>query len=290
MELKVKYQGRAATVQEVNYINKFIDDNPEHSRRRISQELCKQWNWLYSNGSLKDQVCRGYLLALERAGHITLPAKRRNPPNPLANRKKPEKVCVDESKINNPIKELLPLHVVQVRGTPEEQLYNSLIGQYHYLGYVHPVGEQLKYIVYFGNRAISCISFSSAPRHIGSRDKHIGWDKYARGRNIHLIAYNTRFLILPWVKVKNLASYILGLVSRQISKDWLAIYQHPVYYLETFVDTERFKGTCYKAANWKYLGLTTGRGKNDKTNKSNRSLKAVWGYPLDKGFREKLNS
>ena len=290
MELKVKYQGRIATILEANYINEFINIHPEYSRNRISQELCKQWNWQYSNGSLKDQVCRGYLLALERAGHITLPAKRCNPPNPLANRKKPEKVHVDESIINNPIRELHPLTIVQVRNTPQEQLYNSLIEHYHYLGYVHPVGKHLKYIIYSGVRAISCISFSSAPRHIGSRDKYIGWDQYVRRRNIQLIAYNTRFLILPWVKVKNLASHILSLVSKQISKDWLAVYQHPVYYLETFVDTERFKGTCYKAANWKYMGLTTGRGKNDKTNKPNRSLKAVWGYPLDRNFREKLNS
>jgi len=290
MESQVKYQGRSSTKQEVEFIKDFIKTHPEYSRWRLSQELCKKWNWYYSNGSLKEQVCRGYMLALDRAGQITLPAKRRHPQNPLAKRKKPENISIGQSPINSPINELGPLTVTQVKHTPEEPFFNSLIEQYHYLGYAHPVGEGLKYLIRAKGHIISCISFSSAPRHIGSRDKYIGWDQHSRKRNIHLMAYNTRFLILPWATIKNLASHILGLVSKQISKDWLAIYGHPIYYLETFVDTELFKGTCYKAANWRYLGLTTGRGKNDRTNKPNRSLKAVLGYPLCKDFREKLNA
>ena len=133
------------------------------------------------------------------------------------------------------------------------------------------------------------MAFSSAPRHIGSRDKFIGWDQEKRKRNIHLIAYNTRFLILPWINVRYLASHVLSKMVKRISKDWQDIYNHPLYFLETFVDTERFEGTCYKAANWIYLGKTTGRGKNDQTNKPNRSIKAVWGYPLNKNFKELLN-
>jgi hypothetical protein len=130
--------------------------------------------------------------------------------------------------------------------------------------------------------------YLSAIGHIGSRDRFIGWDQITRRRNIHLMAYNTRFLILPWIRVPHLASHILGTIARRICADWQGLYNHPVHFLETFVDTERFAGTCYKAANWVYMGLTTGRGKNDQTNKVNRSIKAVWGYPLCTDFRERL--
>ncbi len=288
MELDVKYQGRIAAIDEVNYIKKYIAQNPHYSRTRISQELCKKWNWVYSNGSFKEQVCRGYLLALERAGHIQLPAKKCNPYNPLAKRAKPKKIHIDETIISGSIKSHQPFSFVQVRNTQQEPLYNSLIEHYHYLGYVHPVGEHLKYLIFFQDRVIACISFCSAPRHIGSRDKYIGWDQHTRKQNIHLIVYNTRFLILPWVKIPNLASHILGTISHRISCDWEPVYKHPVYLLETFVDSERFLGTCYKAANWKCVGRTTGRGKNDQTKKVNRSIKTVWCYPLVKNFKSLL--
>ena len=143
-------------------------------------------------------------------------------------------------------------------------------------------------MIYSGERPIACFTWSSAPRHIGCRDRYIGWNKKQRERNLQLMAYNSRYLILPWVSSKSLASHLLGKMVKQISEDWQEIYHHPVYFLETFVDTERFKGTCYRAANWVYLGKTTGRGKNDQTNKANRSIKAVWGYGLVKDFRERL--
>jgi hypothetical protein len=161
--------------------------------------------------------------------------------------------------------------------------------KYHYLGYVQPVGEHLKYMVFADKRPVACLAFSSAPRHIGCRDRFIGWSPTQRRRHIHFIAYNSRFLILPWVRVRHLASHILGRISKMVARDWLRLYHHPVFYLETFVDKERFTGTCYKAANWIYLGDTTGRGKNDQTHKVNRSIKAVWGYPLDKHFRRRLS-
>jgi hypothetical protein len=163
-----------------------------------------------------------------------------------------------------------------------------LIEQYHYLGYCQPVGEQLKYIVFAKGRPIACLAWSSAPRHIGSRDRFIGWTKQMREKNLLLIACNTRFLILPWVRVSCLASHILGKMVKILPKDWERLYCHPLYYLETFVDQERFHGTCYRAANWLYIGQTTGRGKNDQTGRANRSLKDVLGYPLSKDFRDHL--
>jgi hypothetical protein len=152
------------------------------------------------------------------------------------------------------------------------------------------VGEHVKYIAYSHDRPVACIGWCSAPRHIGCRDLHIGWNKEQREKNISLIATNTRFLILPWVKVPHLASHLLGLCARRLGRDWERFYNHKVVFLETFVDPERgFRGTCYKAANWVYLGQTTGRGKNDQTGKANRSLKYVFGYALGKHFRQALH-
>ena len=176
-----------------------------------------------------------------------------------------------------------------MRRTPEEALFNSLLQHHHYLGYTQPVGEHLKYLVYARGRPVACVAWSSAPRHLGSRDRFIGWDKQARLDNIGLLAYNTRFLILPWVTVAHLASHILGRMARMLSADWQRVYAHPIYYLETFIDPQRFRGTCYRAANWKVLGATTGRGKDDQAHKANRSIKEVLGYPLVKDFRERLS-
>jgi hypothetical protein len=233
-------------------------------------------------------VCRGFLLELERNGYIKLPPKRKNPPNPFVNRVKPALISIDTTPIHAKVSEIQPVRHERVRRTSSEKLFNSLISRYHYLGYSQPVGEHLKYVFYTKDRPIACFAFSSAPRHIGSRDRFIGWKPFVRKKNIHLIAYNTRFLILPWIHVPHLASHLLGRIVKVISADWKHLYNHPIYLLETFVDTEKFKGTCYKAANWKYLGNTTGRGKNDLSHKINRSIKAVWAYPLSKHFREKL--
>jgi hypothetical protein len=240
------------------------------------------------NGYLKDIVCRGLMLKLEREGHLTLPPKKVTPYNPLALRIPPEKISVSQQAIHGKIKELYPVILRQVRKNRDENLFNSLIHQFHYLGYTQPVGEHLKYIAYVADRPVACLAFSSAPYHIGLRDKFIGWDKKTLEKQRHLLTYNTRFLILPWVIVPNLASHILGLCARTINNDWLSLYNHPVYWLETFVDTERFAGTCYKAANWKFLGYTAGRGKDKKTKKKNRSIKAMYGYPLIHNFRQKL--
>jgi len=288
MDLEIKYQGRIATSEDIEFIKELIDGNPADSRRRLSKKLCEAWNWVQPNGALRDMVCRGFLLHLHRAGYIKLPPIRVKPNNPLANRKRPLKVDVDETPICTKLSKIQLLEIRQVRRTSYEKLFNSLIDRHHYLGYCHPVGEHLKYIVFTKGIPIACLSWSSAPRHIGCRDKFIGWSVDIRKRNLHLIAYNSRFLILPWVQIRHLASHLLGRMAKVVPADWQRIYNHPVYFLETFVDTECFKGTCYKAANWIYLGNTTGRGKNDQTHKPNRSIKAVWGYPLSMDFREVL--
>ena len=282
------YRGKHVNAKDIGFINTLIAQNPSDSRRVLSKKLCRAWNWVQPNGALRDMVCRGLMLGLHRAGHIRLPEKKNHPKNPFVDRKKPGKVKIDQSPINGRLSQIKPFKYQQVRRTPAEKLFNSLIEQYHYLGYCHPVGEQLKYIVYWQKRPIACLSWSSAPRHIGCRDRHIGWSQRLRKERIHLLAYNSRFLILPWVRVKYLASHILARMARILSADWQTVYSHRIYYLETFVDKERFAATCYKAANWIYLGDTTGRGKADQTHRPNRTIKAVWGYPLDKQFRKRL--
>ena len=287
--MEIKYQGRVATSEDVAFINTLIAENPDDSRCALSKKLCKIWGWVQPNGALRDMVCRGFMLQLHRAGYITLPPRRCTPNNPLLNRKKPTKIKIDETPVSTTLSRLQPLKFLQVRRTPSEKLFNSLIEQYHYLGYCHPVGEHLKYIVFAQQKPIACLSWSSAPRHIGCRDRFIGWSKDVRQKNLSLIAYNSRFLLLPWVRISHLASHILGRMAKILSSEWETIYNHPIYFLETFVDKERFRGTCYRAANWILIGETTGRGKNDQTNKPNRSIKAVWGYPLSKNFRDQLS-
>jgi hypothetical protein len=290
MKIDVRYRGKTATQKDVEDIQEVIKENPTIGRTKLSQRLCELWEWRQTNGALRDMVCRGFLLELERAGHIKLPPRKKTPNNPFVNRKKPPVVSVDTSPVAGKIAQLKPFRFIQVRGTNLEKTCNSLIEQYHYLGYTHPVGEQIKYLVYCKNRPIACFSWSSAPRHIGVRDKHIGWNESLRKKNLGFMAYNSRFLILPWIHIPHLASHLLGEIVKRISKDWETIYNHPVYYLETFVDKSRFKGTCYYAANWQYLGDTTGQGHKSVTKEVINSIKAVLGYPLDKNYKEKLCS
>lgn len=285
----LSYRHRVITDDDLVFIRKLIADHPGCSRRSLSQKLCEAWNWVQPNGSLRDMVCRGLMLMLHRRGLIELPPVRQVSRNYLAERSKPEQVCVDQTPLAMSLADLGSLTVCQVRRTPQEALFNSLIEQHHYLGYTQPVGEHLKYLVYGAGRPVACVAWSSAPRHLGSRDRFIGWDASARLANIGQLAYNTRFLILPWVRVPHLASHLLGRMARTVSADWQRLYGHPILWLETFVDPQRFRGTCYRAANWLSLGMTTGRGKDDRTHRVNRSIKEVLGYPLVKDFRERLS-
>jgi hypothetical protein len=284
------YRHRRVSGEEVAFIRQLIAGHPQASRRALSTKLCQAWNWVQPNGALRDMVCRGLMLELHRAGLIELPPVRRCPPNPLARRRAPAVVEVQAHPLQARLSEIGPVELRQVRRTGEEALFNSLLQQHHYLGYTQPVGEHLKYLACAQGQPIACLAFCSAPRHLGSRDRFIGWSAAARLKNIRLLAYNTRFLVLPWVTVAHLASHLLGRVARQVSGDWEQLYGHPVHFLETFVDPARFRGTCYRAANWVSLGLTTGRGKDAPTHKPTRPVKEVLGYPLCRDFRERLGA
>ena len=285
MEINIKYSDRLITAKEIEFIKELIQSNPGKSRWFISRELCQLWDWRQRNGALRDMVCRGLLKQLEENGLIIQPPKKRDTNNPFINRKAPQLVEVDQSLINTNLKSIVPLELKSVRKTKYEKLYNSLIHEHHYLKYAQPVGENFKYIVLWHNRPIACLGWTSAAWYIRCRDRFIGWDPTVRQRNLQLIAYNTRFLVLPWIEVRNLASHLLSINAKRISQDWLNFYNHPIYFLETFVDTTRFKAISYKAANWIYLGKTSGRGRFAETNSPNRSIKDVYGYPLGKDFR-----
>jgi hypothetical protein len=276
------------TADDVTSIRQLIAENPGASRRRLSEKLCEAWQWKQANGALRAMVCRGLLLMLHRAGEIELPPIRFQTLNPFVRRATPATMLIDTTPIVGALKQLQPVELQQVRRTADEPLFNSLMEQHHYLKYEQPVGEHLKYLAWAQGRPIACLAWSSAPRHLGSRDRYIGWNAEARRRNIRFIAYNTRFLILPWVRVPHLASHLLGRMAAILSGDWQRMYSHPIYFAETFIDPGRFRGTCYRAANWQLLGVTTGRGKNDQTNKPNRPIKEILGLPLTARFREYL--
>lgn len=289
-EVKLRYRGRAVTTSDVVFIRELIARHPEASRRALSQKLCEAWAWVQPNGQLRDMVCRSLMLELHRAGLIELPPVRLSPPNNVVERRSPGRLPCDTTPLQAKLCEIRPIEIRQVRRSGDEKLFCALVEEHHYLGYTQPVGEHLKYLVFASGRPIACLAWSSAPRHLGPRDRFIGWSAEARRRNIRYLAYNTRFLILPWVEVRHLASHLLAAVAKALPRDWEELYGHPVYYLETFVEPGKFRGTCYRAANWRVLGLTTGRGKDAPTKRPNRSKKEVLGYPLTRSFRQLLGS
>jgi len=282
------YRGRTVNRPDVTFIRELIAAHPTASRRALSRKLCEAWGWVQPNGELKDMVCRGLMLALHRGGHIELPPPRwvcRDP----GRRLKPQPVELDRSPVRCVLADLGLLELRQVRRAGhEETLFNGLIDAHHYLGYAQPVGEHLKFLLLARGRPVACFAWSSSTQRIGPRDQYIGWSALARRRNIHLVAYNTRFLILPWVQVPHLASHVLGRMARELSSHWEHAYGHPIHFVETYVDRERFAGTCYRAANWVYLGRTTGRGKDAPTSYATRTRKDILGLPLTRRFRQLL--
>lgn len=290
MDEDLRYRGRTITSADVTTIRAVIAAQPGLSRRALSFTLCEAWQWTQPNGTPCDAVCRGLLLWLHRAGHIVLPPAQWTTQKPWRPRTSAPPVLLDTHPIATPLRALGPLVFHQVRRTPDEGLVNSLLAQYHYLGYQQPVGAHLKYLVWGAGRPLACVAWASAPRHLGPRDRFIGWSAEARRRHLRSLAYNARFLILPWVAVPHLASHVLGRMARLVPADWQRLYGHPIYFLETFIDPARFRGTCYRAANWRVLGHTTGRGHNAPTMRPTRPVKAVLGYPLVPDFRARLTT
>src|ERR1043166_7427394 len=237
-----RYRGQEIDSDQIAFLREFIRAHATSSRWKLSRQICEALGWKQANGALRDMVCRGLLLMLERAGQIELPPVRRHIRGQCrTGRPRPEAVLIDDTPLVMPLKALGPVDIHPVRRTADEPLFNSLMEHYHYLAYEQPVGEHLKYLAWAQDRPIACLAWSSAPRHLGSRDRYIGWNAEARRRNLRFLAYNTRFLILPWVRVLHLASHLLGRMAAVLSDDWQQMYRHPVYFAETCIDPGRFR-------------------------------------------------
>jgi hypothetical protein len=282
-------QGRQLTAKDIGLIQGLMVEHRDWGRTRLSEELCRLWDWRNAQGRLKDMACRTLLLKLERAGWVRLPARRRQSTNGLRNRDFPLVAHASDA-IDCGLAELRPLGVSIVEaGSDQLALFNCLLSRYHYLGHRNSVGENLKYLI--GDRAgrpLGCALFGSAAWTCAPRDAFIGWDRASRERRLPWLTNNTRLLVLPWVVVPHLASHLLGCLARRIGADWQAKYGHPVHALETFVDRSRFRGTCYRAANWVWLGATRGRSRNDRRHDLRTSVKDVYLYPLIGDFRREL--
>jgi len=288
MNKTIVIQGRKIAAKDIELVRQLINTNSSWGRTRLSKELCVPWNFKDGNGRLKDMACRNILLKLEKQGLITLPARKSGTNNAKRNASIAY-VMHSTSAISAELKTLTPLQLRLVEDKDTLRLFKCFLSVYHYLGFRVTAGENLKYMVYDKNdRPLACLLFGSSAWKCAPRDSFIGWDHKKRGKNLALVTNNVRFLILPWVKVEHLASHILGKVARRISSDWTKKYGHPVYILETFVEKDRFSGTCYKASNWIYVGKTKGRSRNDRYTTLKVPIKDIYLYPLAKRFKEVL--
>jgi len=285
--LPLTIRKRSIGEADIHAIQDTVNTHWAKGRKHISRVLCQQWDWRQPNGRLKDMACREIMLTLKRKGFISLPPPLHNANNHKRNKTIP-KIEIDQSPLEGKLSDLPSIELKIVRGTDSEPLYNSLVHYHHYLGYRQIVGNHLKYIAYIDERPVACLGWGSAAWSVKSRDAFIGWDKTTKENNLHFVANNTRFLVLEWVSVKCLASKLLALNVKRISDDWLNIYNHPLYLLETFVEQRRFKGTCYKAANWIRAGQTKGIAKSGHNHLLHGNIKDVLLYPLGKNFRKKL--
>jgi len=282
-------QGRRLTTQDILRIRRLIADNPDWSRRRLSEVLCAEWDWRNGSGRFKDMATRTLLLKLNARGLIGLPARRRLPSNRMTARPVPRQMW-DSTPVTGTLRDLGPLTLREVSTDAVARMrFAAALAEFHYLGYRGTVGENLQYMVTDrAGRLLACLLFGSAAWKCRPRDQFIGWDPEGRARNLHLLTNNTRFLILPFVRVPHLASWILGRVLRRLSADWCKKYGHPIILVETFVEHGRFAGTSYKASNWLRVGSTAGRSRQDRRHTVQVPVKEVYLYPLDPGFRKEL--
>ncbi len=288
-------QGRVVLESNIEEVRALLVSHPAWSRWKLSRYLSEKWNWRNARGQLKDMACRSFLLKLEQRGYIKLPQRRCASPNPMSNKSRLiAPVLHSTQAIESGLKSLQPLSVLPLHHPDNrhyQSLFNFFLFKYHYLSYRGCVGENLQYVVLdrFG-RPLCCLLFGSSAWKVSGRDDFIGWDMQTRCQNVNRITNNMRFLILPWVRVKYLASHILSQVCRRVGDDWQEKYGHAVYLLETFVEKDRFGGISYKAANWRFVGQTKGRSRNDRNGDPRVPVKDIYVYPLVKNFRRYLKT
>ena len=295
-EAQVIIQGRGIGPADVEQVRRLLSEHPDWSRWRLSRELAVLWDWRNGVGQLKDMAARTLLLKLEQRGWIGLPPRRRPPGNRMRHKQLPEAgLAAAQAPVTEPLKQLLPLRISECshldKSPGQQAQFDALLHHHHYLSHRSSVGENLQYLVRDTQaRALACVLFGAAAWQCACRDRHIGWDGAARAQHLQWVADNTRFLILPWVRVAHLASYILSRIAQRLSQDWQAKYGHPIYLLETFVQRDRFAGTAYRAANWVCVGQTKGRTRQDQPDGTwhQVAIKDVYLYPLHDRFRQYL--
>lgn len=282
----MKYCGHVFSNNELEFIRNLALV-PGLSRSQFSKRFCQEFGWYKPDGGLKDMSCRVALLRMQKDGLVELqPVK----PISCANYSITHtQATASQSPILNPVNELRNIRLEMVT-RKNSQLWNEYIDRYHYLGHKALPGAQLRYFAYSDEGLLALFGFGAAAWKVAPRDNFISWSPSQREKNLHLIVNNARFLILPWIQSQHLASKLLGLVTRRLADDWLTRYGYRPVLLETFVEKDRFAGTCYRAANWTLLGETQGRGKLDKNNAYALPVKTVWVLPLINSFREVLNS
>jgi hypothetical protein len=288
-------QGRSIGALELAEVRQLLADHPNWNRRQLSVQLATQWNWRNGTGQLKDMAARTFMLKLQQRALITLPPRRRAPPNRMRQKRMPgSELPISQQPIQQPLAALLPLRIIEVSsptGIAHRPLFEALLHQHHYLSYHSPVGENLQYLVSDREeRPLACVLFGAAAWQCASRDQYVGWDASTRAQQLHLVTNNTRFLIPSWVRVPHLASHVLGRVAQRLRSDWQRKYGHPIYLLETFVQTDRFVGACYRASNWVRVGQTKGRSRQDQADGAHHRVpvKDVYLLPLHPDFRELL--
>lgn len=285
--MSVRYCGRDFSDDELSRIRQLISEKSGCNRAELSRLTCQTLGWYKADGGLKEMSARVAMLRMQQDGLIRLPPPLRARPDPtihITARTDPG------APVKRPAGALVPLVFQRVQRKPDSSLWNEYIERYHYLGHKPLPGAQLRYFIHAENQPIALLGFGAAAWQTAPRDRYIGWSHEHRCKNLHLIINNARFLILPWVQSKNLASMILAMAARRIADDWSAQYNYQPVLLETFVEKPRFEGTCYKAANWRYLGQTKGRGKLGPAGKQSVPIKDLWVYPLDAAFRERLSN
>lgn len=282
-----RYCGREFTKTELEKIRSLINDNPEFHRARLSREVCQILQWFKPDGGLKEMSCRVAMLRMHEDGLINLPQPRVKKPAlrkiEFTSATEPQRLIV------HPVNKL-PALEIQIVNRTNSHLWNEYIERYHYLGYTPLPGAQLRYFISVNDQILALAGFGAAAWQTAPRDKYIGWDQEQRKRNLYMIANNARFLILPWIKSKNLASKVLAMLARQLPDDWNRKYGIRPVLLETFVEEGRFSGTCYRAANWQMVGKTKGRGKLGPMGVQSVPIKDIWLYPLKKNFRSILKN
>jgi hypothetical protein len=298
MEKEIRLRGKLIGASELEQIRDLLRTEGHRGRSHLSRQLCRLWDFRQANGAYREIACRDLLRQLEQRSLITLPAplKKARQVGYLNQTFLPSSLdtSIVEGRLDGST-ELAEVHfsslqVEMVSRTPREPLYNSLIGAYHYLGYGQGTGEQLKYVISWQQRPLAAIGFSAAALRVACRDRFIAWDDEIRQKNLHLVVNNHRFLILPWVHIRNLASWILARVTRRLCDDWQARYAHDIVLVETFVEKNRFQGTCYRAANWLCVGDTVGRGRNDRFSTTVLPIKQVYLFPLTRHFRQRCQA